>query len=191
MKAFKTGLLQGRITRRSLLAAALPVAGASLALAGGKDDDRDDPQRQFQLGGAFIGHDAAGDLLNLVLVPLDPDGKTAATHVALPEYPQGIADLLASFGADALTDYVGQAKMIHRDTANQTGIGYAIKSGNPPVVIAIHHVCATLHFKDADTVEYTYISTMFAPSTDGLPHGDPVLGPLPPVQALFKRVAVV
>ena len=191
MKSFKTGLLQGRITRRSLLAAVLPAAGASLALAGGKDDHPDDPRRCFRLGGSFIGRDATGDLLNLVQIPLDPEGKTAATHVMLPEYPLYVAGLLASYGADSLTNYVGEAKMTSFDTAKQTALGYAVASGNPPVIKVIHHVSGTMRFLDADTIMYSYISTMYLASADGFPSGNPVLGPLPPVQTLFKRVAVM
>ena len=38
MKTFKTGLLQGRITRRTLLAAALPLAASALVLAATASD---------------------------------------------------------------------------------------------------------------------------------------------------------
>ncbi len=169
-----------------MLAALLPAAGASLALAKGKDEN----SGSFRLGGSFIGRDEAGDLLNFIQIPLDPAGKIAATHVMLPEYPQSVADLLTAFGADSLSNYVGEMKMISSDTAKGTGIGYAVASGNPLTVKAIHIVSASARFVDQDTIMYSYTSTLYAPSADGLPHGNPLLGPLPPTQVVFKRVAV-
>ncbi len=157
-----------------------------MALAKGKDDN----SGSFRLGGSFIGRDEVGNLLNLIQIPLDPAGKTASTHVMLPELPQSTADLLTAFGADALSNYVGEMKMVSFDTAKQTGIGYMVATGNPLVVKGIHLVSATARFVDPDTIIYTYISTLYAPSADGRPQGKPLLGPLPPAQAVLKRVTV-
>ncbi len=80
--------------------------------------------------------------------------------------------------------------MISFDTAKQTAIGYMVASANPLVVKGIHLVSATARFVDLDTIIYTYISTLYAPSADGFPQGKPLLGPLPPTQAVLKRVTV-
>ena len=53
MKTFKTDLLKGRITRRSLLAVALPATGLTLAWAAGARDDSG-AKGHFRLGGAYV-----------------------------------------------------------------------------------------------------------------------------------------
>ncbi len=193
MNTFKTSA-KGRIARRSMLAALLPAAGASLALAKGKGDnsgkDKKDDSGCFRLGGSFIGRDDDGTLLNFIQVPLDPAGKTASTQVMVAELSKNGAGLLTALGADALSNHVGEMKMISPDTAQQTAIGYAIATGNPVTVKAIHLVSATARFVDHDTIMYSYASTVYAPSADGLPHGNPLLGPLPPIPAVLKRITV-
>ena len=95
MKAFTTGLLKGRITRRRLLAAVLPAAGGvSLAWTG---------HHHYRLGGGWVGS-GAGSEFSVLYIPLDPAGQKAALRVNTITYGADTAGLVAAFGADAITD---------------------------------------------------------------------------------------
>jgi hypothetical protein len=190
MKPFITGLLKGRITRRSMLAAALPAAGMSLALA----EEAADGIRgkgHFRLGGAWVGSDDAGLVLNHVQIPLDPEGKTAALRVSSLSYGPSIAGSLTLLQADSESDFVGQLNMISHDTAQGRIVGCAIASGNPPVITAIIVVSGLFQFTDPDTMVANYTYSIFPPSADGLPHGDPLPpGPVPAPLLTLKRLAL-
>lgn len=190
MKAFKTGLLKGRITRRSLLAAVLPATGLSLAWANGARADCG-AKGHFQLGGAWIGTDNAGFALNHVQIPLDPEGKTAALRVSALSYGSAVADLLTELKANTESDFVGQLDMISHDTAKLSMVGYALASGNPPVIWAIIVVSGLCQFTDRDTMVSNYTFSLFPPSADGLPHDNPLLGPVPAPTLTLKRVPFV
>ncbi len=143
MKAFTTGLLKGRITRRTLLAA-LPAAGASLALAREKTGDN----RVYRLGGAWIGPEWTA-----VHIPLDPAGRTAALQLSF--YTNGgpnFAGLIAAFGADTLTNFVSQAEMVSHDTAEFAAVGYGTKRGSPPLTCVIFVVRGTLTYQGPDSL---------------------------------------
>ena len=188
MKTLKNGLLQGRITRRSLLAAALPLAGTSLALAGGKSEDKG----VNRLGGAWIASDETGFAFTHVQIPLDPAGKTAAVHIYPLTWSQAIADMIAGVGADGWSDFVGHLNMIDRDTANATLLGYFKHSGNPPVIKVICVVSGIFQFTDPDTILSDYTSSFYPPSSDFLPHGDPLPpGAVPAPTLTLKRVPFV
>lgn len=185
MKTFITGLLRGRLTRRNMLAAVLPATGISLAwtqqaMAG---------QKVNRLGGAWIGADGAGLLLNHIQIPLDPEGKTAALHVHSMTYSQANAGLFTALGADTLTDFAGPAVMISKDTAQATLLGYVQASGNPPAVTAIVVLPSIFRFADSDTIVGDYSISAFPPSADGMPHGDPLPpGPVPAPPITLRRV---
>lgn len=187
MKTFTHGTLRGRMTRRTLLAAVLPTAGFSVALADGNGNNSD--EGRFRLGGAFIASDNAGLMFEYVEIPLDPEAKTAAGFLSLLTYPQAVAGLLVQFGADSVSDFAGQKKMISADTAKVTFLGYGIASGNPPEIALISVISAIHQFTDRDTILATYTNSFYLPSADGLPHGSPVLGPLSAAPLTLKRVA--
>lgn len=180
-----TGLLQGRITRRSLLAAALPIAGVSLAWAG-EGLKQGDEKGPFRLGGSWIASDNRGLLLNELMVPLDPAGKTAAFFVAPVSYDQATADFVTMFGGDFLSDISGYMEMTGRDTAKARGIYYVVQSGNPAEVKAILEILIQFQFTDADTMVSEYTHNVYAPSADGWPHGQPT-GPIPGTAPVTNR----
>ncbi len=179
------GLLQGRITRRRLLAAALPAAGASLAFAGEKSGD----QGCFRLGGSWIAvEEGTGLTMNEVFIPLDPAGKTAAVRV-MPLFV--FPDVLSMLHADTLSDAVGHAEMTGRDTAKATIIEYA-QAGNPPTAVkAIFLVSCQFRFIDADTMLSSYTQWIYPPSADYLPHGDALFPPYSSQTVTNKRVPLL
>ncbi len=187
MKTSVTGLLQGRITRRNLLAAVLPAAGVSLAIGGEKPQEHG----RFRLGGSWIAFDNNGLLLNQLMVPLDPAGKTAALFVTPISYGQGTADFVIMFGGDSLSDIAGSMKMTGRDTAESRGIYYVLHSGNPTAVKAVLEIRSQFQFTDTDTMMSEYTTYVYAPSADGLPHGQPIAGPIPGTLVTNKRVVLL
>lgn len=89
----------------------------------------------------------------------------------------------------SLSDYVGQAEMVAPNKIKAIALGYVVASGDPPTVKAIHVLTIDAHFTDPDTLEWTGVGNIYAPSADGFPHADLLLvGPFPPVLYLFKRV---
>lgn len=188
MKTLVNGLLKGRITRRSLLAATLPFAGASLALGGSQSADKG----VYRLGGSWIGTDNTGFAFTHLQVPLDPAGKTAAIHLYPLTWSQAMAEAFAALGGDGGSDWVGHVNMIDRDTANGTVLGYLTHSGNPQVVILIFVVSGIFRFTDRDTILCDYTTSYYPPSSDYLPHGDPFPpGPMPGATITLKRVPVL
>ncbi len=190
MKTFKTGLLKGRITRRSLLTAVLPTAGLSLAWARG-EQDQSLAKGHIQLGGAWIGTQESGHAFSQVQIPLGPEGNTAAIRMILLNYGQSVANLLAAFKANQVSDWVGPARMISRNTAKATFVGYLQALGTVLDIKAIVVINALFQFTDADTFLGNYTNSVYLPSADFLPHGDPVVGPLIGETLTWKRVPLL
>ena len=154
MKTFVTGLLKGRRTRWGMLAVLLAAGGLSLAWMHPK---------QYQLGGGFIGSGGAG-IWNVLQIPLDPAGRTAALRVNSPTYSPQIAGLFAALGATANgSDAVGEAEMISRDTARYGSVFYGRMEvpGNPQEINSIFVMTGTVKFTGPDTVEVTYTINVY------------------------------
>jgi len=168
MKTLMNGLLKGRVTRWGFLAVLLIAAGATV---GWKS------QRQYQLGGGFIGH-GAGLVYNCVQTPLDPAGRTAALVVKTVDDDGSLAGLLAMVGADTGSDGVGQDVMISRDTAKWSMIAYAQAAGPPLQTKAIFVYTGTFKFTDPDNWVINYTLNVYpvnVPVTSpfyGLPNAD-------------------
>ena len=164
MKAFITGLLQGRRTRWSMLAAVLAAAGLSLAWMA---------QPQHRLGGGFIGS-GGGMIWTAFQIPLDPAGQTAAVRVNAITYGADLAGLSTMFGADSMTEFTGAAQMISRDTAKGTFTGYGVKQGNPPQVCLIEVYTWTLKFTGPDSIVVNFTCDVYPGPANvlGLPNAD-------------------
>ena len=164
MKTLMNGVLKGRITRWRFLAVLLIAVGASV---GWKN------QRQYQLGGGFIGH-GAGLVYNCVQSPLDPDGRTAALVVKTVDDDGSMAGLLAALGANTGSEGVGQDEMISRDTAKWNMVAYAQASGPPVQTTAILVYTGTLKFTGPDTWVINYTLNVYPVN---VPVGSPFYGP--------------
>jgi len=163
MKTCITGLLKRRITHWGILAAMLIVVGATV---GWKDQEHS--QRQYQLGGAFIGNNGAGSTWNALQIPLDPAGRTAAIRIRTTTYSADFAGLLAAFGADTLTEFTTQAEMISRDTAKYAAVGYGLKQANPPLICLIMVMRGTLEFTGPDSIVVNYTVDVYPGPANGL-----------------------
>jgi len=151
----------------------------------------DEGTGQYKLGGAWIANDGNGVFLNHVQIPLDPAGKTAALQVQTLSYGQAFADLVTLLGGDQGSDFVGQIAMTGLDTAKATIVAQLQKSGNPKVIKAVVVVVSDFRFTGPDTMVADYTIAFYPPSTDGLPHGEPMIGPLPAPTLTFKRVPLL
>ncbi len=190
MKTSINGLLKSRITRRTLLTTLVPTAGLSVALADSKGN-HSPGQGRYQLGGAFIGS-GGGMVWNCYQIPLDPAGRTAALKVKPVTYGADVAGLLASFGADGFTEATGEEVMTGFDSAKWSFIGYAVKTGNPPLIQGILVYTGTLKFTDPDTFAVDYILDAYAATADANKDGFPDPGAKPvlsiPGSGVGKRV---
>jgi hypothetical protein len=172
MKTLLNKLLKGRITRLGFLAVLLIAAGATVA---GMN------QRQYQLGGGFIGNGGAG-IWNALQIPLDPAGRTAALRVSTGTYSPGFATLLAALGATGGgSDNVGEMEMISRDTARFGTVGYGREqvSGNPLQINTIFVMTGTVKFTGPDNIKVTYTINVYPALADGDGDGYPDPGAQP------------
>jgi hypothetical protein len=185
MKAFITGLLKGRITRWSILA-----AGAALVVLLGTAAS-DQGKGQYKLGGTFIGNNGA-NIWSGLNIPLDPAGRTAVLRVNVSTPGSGVAELLSAFGADTLTEFVGEEAMTGLDTAKYGTIAYANKQGNPPQRCAIWVMNGTLKFTGPDTFVVDYTVDIYPAALDADSDGFPDPGTVPalsvPGQDYARRV---
>ena len=172
MKTFINKLLKGRFTRWAFLAMLLTAVGATV---GWKDAKHS--QRQYQLGGGFIGT-SPGLVWNCVQTPLDPAGRTAALVEKTVDDDGSQAALLEACGADTGSDAVGEDVMISRDTANWSMAAYAQVAGPPLQTKAIFVYTGTLKFTDRDNFVINYTLNVYVvnvPDTSpfyGLPNAD-------------------
>jgi len=134
---------------------------------------------QYKLGGAFIGNNGAGNTWNALQIPLDPAGRTAALRVNLTNYNARFAGLLAGFGADTVSEFVGEEMMVGRDTAQYRTLAYATAHGNPPQRRAILVMTGTLQFDGPNNFTVSYTLEVYAASADADMDGFPDAGVLP------------
>ena len=165
------------------LALVLAAAGLSLAWMG---------QPQCQLGGGWIGG-GGGSVWNALYIPLDPAGQKAALRVNEISYGADTAGFLTAFGADALTEYVGEAQMISRNTWKWSMVCYGVKQGNPPEIRGIAVYTGTGTFTGVNSYDVNGSNAIYLPTADadgdGLP--DPGATPVvtgPPSGGSAKRV---
>lgn len=158
--------------------------------------------RQYQLGGGWIGSSGAGGIWNALQIPLDPAGKTAAIRVNTTTYNSGFAGLFAALGANAgASDAVGEAEMISHDTARYGTVFYGREQvpGNPLKINTIFVMTGTLKFTGPDTMMVGYTINVYPVSADADFDGYPDPGAQPiiikgvlPIQAVdpAKRVTL-
>jgi hypothetical protein len=170
MKTILNGLLQGRITRWVWLATLLAAAGVSVGWMN---------QRHYQLGGAFIGNNGAGNVWTALQTPLDPAGRTAALRVQQRVWNADVAGFMGFLDADTSSDAVGQMAMISRDTARFGSLYYYLKQGNPPTPRAIAVMNGTVKFTGPDNIQVTYTIDVYAAEADADLDGYPDVGIAP------------
>jgi hypothetical protein len=129
-------------------------------------------QRQYQLGGGWIGNNGAGNIWNALQIPLDPAGRTAALRIHLPIYNTEFAGLLTALGADSISDAVGEVKMVGRNTANYRAVLYLRAQGNPPALRAIAVQDGTVTYTGPDNLEVAYTIDVYSVNVPGLPNAD-------------------
>ena len=170
MKSFLIGLLKGRKFRFGVLAVVLAAAGLSIAWLG---------PEHYRLGGAWIGGTSGHPQWNCLQIPLDPAGQTEALRVSLVGWGPEFAGLLSAFGANTVTDGVGEGRMISQDTAQWSFVCYAQVAGNPPVKTAILVYSGTFKFTGQDTAALVYTLRVYLASADADGDGYPDAGVLP------------
>ncbi len=181
MKKLITGLLKGRIARWSMLAVLLVAVGLSLAGS---------PQ-QHQLGGSYVAS-SLGNTWTFVVIPLDPAGRTASDHVVVTSWGADFQALLDAFGADTVSDLIGESQMISRDTGKWMHIGYLQAAGNPLTVKAIVVPSGTMKVTGPDTALLTYTMSVYPPTSDGFPNLEqPPILTTPPATIQCRRVPIL
>ena len=153
----------------------------------------------YRLGGAWVGGHT-GFTWSAIQAPMDPLGQTCCDRPILKYYDAQFAGLLASFGADSLSDAVGQARMISPDTARWTLIAYAQTTPQQPGDLlqnkAIVIFSGTWKYTSQDTAVLTYTVNVYLPSADvdadGFPdaNAQPVLT-IPGVVDTARRVPIL
>ena len=170
------------------------AAAAAFLLLSLNVQSQSNANAQMKLGGTFIGS-GGGLLWSALQVPLDPAGRTAAIRINNISYGTDLAGLLAAFGADTLTEDIGQGEMISRDTFKWRFVGYGTKQGNPPLIQLIVVVTGTGTFNGPDSFVVNYTIDFYLPTADadgdGLPDPGttPVLS-IPLGSGTAKRVTV-
>jgi hypothetical protein len=153
----------------------------------------------YRLGGAWVGGHP-GFTWSAIQAPMDPLGQTCCDRPIVKYYDAQFAGLLASFGADSLSDAVGQARMISPDTAQWTLISYALATPQQPGDLsqnkAIVIFSGTWKYTSLDTAVLNYTVNVYLPSADadgdGFPdaNAQPVLT-IPGFVDTAKRVPIL
>jgi hypothetical protein len=183
-------LLKGRVTRWGFLAGLLIAVGATVGWNNPKEQCR-----QYKFGGGWIGGAGDGSIWNALQIPKDPAGLTCGVRVNTTMYGESVAGLLAGFGADTLTEAVGEMEMISRDTAKYGFVSYMQKQGNPPTLCAIVVMTGKLKFTGPDNFFVDYTLNVYLPAADADLDGypDPGAAPaltIPDVHETAKRVPI-
>jgi hypothetical protein len=155
--------------------------------------------RFYRLGGAWVGGHP-GFTWSAIQAQMDPLGQTCCDRPILKYYDAQFAGLLAAFGADSLSDAVGEARMISPDTAQWTLLAYAVATPHQPGDLlqnkAIVMFSGTWKYTSQDTAVLNYTVNVYLPSADadgdGLPdaNAQPVLT-IPGVVDNAKRVPIL
>ena len=163
---------------------AFAVAAAAFLLFNSNVQSQQHPSPQMKLGGAWIG---TGGSWTGFHSPLDPDGRTAAVRI------NGIATdfsaLLAAFGADTMSECIGQAQMISRDTFKYSFVGYGTKQGPPPVIRFIYVMWGTGTYHGPDALAINATIDVYPAAADANGDGLPDPGTTPVVSIPTTRTA--
>jgi hypothetical protein len=177
--------LTNRFTHRLTRRPALKVLSASLlviALVAGTFCVTGFGTRYYRLGGAWVGGHP-GFTWSAIQAPMDPLGQTCCDRPIVKYFDAQFAGLLAAFGADNLSDAIGEARMISPDTAKWTLISYAQATPHLPGDLlqnkAIVMFSGTWKFTSNDTVVLNYDVNVYLPSADADGDGYPDAGTQP------------
>jgi|SRR5437899_1371778 len=136
----------------------------------------------YRLGGAWVGGHP-GFTWSAIQAPMDPLGQTCSDRPIVKYFDAQFAGLLAAFGADNLSDAVGEARMISPDTARWSLISYAQATPHQPGDLlqnkAIVMFSGTWKFTSEDTVVLNYSVNVYLPSADADGDGFPDAGAQP------------
>jgi len=151
-----------------------------------------------QLGGGWVGGNPTYTW-SVLFAPSDPLGQTAAARPILRYFNKDFAGLLASFGADNLSDATGEAKMISPDTARWTLISCMQATPKQPGGVLQNNGIIVSHgtwkFTSDNTAVLNYTLDVYLPSADGDGDGLPDAGAQPvlsiPTVDNAKRVPIL
>jgi hypothetical protein len=138
---------------------------------------------QYKLGGAWTGkEEPVGHFWTSTLTPLDSAAKEATIHTSFVTSSAEMAGIAAKFGADAFSDFVGEARMMDRTTARWTSVGYALKRSQlnqPAEVKFILVLYGTWTFTDSSHAVLQYKVSIYPAATDADGDGMPDPGAVP------------
>jgi len=133
-------------------------------------------QKYYRLGGAWVGGHP-GFTWSAIQAPMDPLGQTCADRPILKYCDAQFAGLLAAFGADSLSDAVGEARMISPDTARWTLIAYAQATPHQPGELlqnkATVMFSGTWKYTSEHTAVLNYTVNVYLPAADANGDGYP------------------
>jgi hypothetical protein len=154
--------------------------------------------KYYRLGGGWIGGGSAYTW-SVMFAPSDPLGQNAAARTILKYFNSQFSGLLASFGAENVSDATGEIKMISADTARWTLVSYMQVAPKSPgaelqnkAIIVAH---GTWKFTSDNTVVLNYVLDVYPPSADADGDGFPDAGTQPvltvPLVDTAKRVPIL
>jgi len=154
--------------------------------------------KYYRLGGGWVGGNPTYTW-SVLFAPSDPSGQTAAARPILRYFGSEFAGLLASFGADNLSDATGEIKMVSPDTGRWTLISYMQVTAKQPgdtlqnKGIIVSH--GTWKFTSDNTAVLNYTLDVYPPSADADGDGFPDAGATPvlsiPTVDNGKRVPIL
>jgi hypothetical protein len=187
-----------RIVARRPVLKVFGVAVLGIALVAGTLCITGFGTKYYRLGGGWVGGGSAYTW-SVMFAPSDPLGQTAAARTILKYFNNQFSGLLASFGAENVSDATGEVKMIGPDTAQWTLVSYMQVAPKQPgdalqnkAIIVAH---GTWKFTSNDTVVLNYVLDVYLPSADADGDGYPDAGAQPvlsvPLVDTGKRVPIL
>jgi len=154
--------------------------------------------KYYRIGGTFVGGNPTYTW-SCLFAPSDPLGQTGAARPILKYFNSQFAGLLASFGADTISDASGEIKMVSPDTARWTLVSYMQVTPKQPgdalqnkAIIVAH---GTWQFTSENTALLNYTLDIYPPSADADGDGFPDAGAQPalsvPLVDTGKRVPIL
>lgn len=173
---YQTTKVIGPWVMRQLTPKRLGLGLAGIALLAGTLCVTGFGPKYYRLGGAWVGG-RPGFQWSALQAPLDPLGQTAAARPILKQSDASFAGLMAYYGADNLSDALGEARMVSPDTARWTLIAYAQATPHQPGEVlqikAIVMYSGTWKYTSQDTAVLNYTVNVYPASADGDGDGYP------------------